>query len=111
MGSDVFVYFTQDSGLSGSVDQLADLAQDSGKADTGASDETVTARLDPTTRLREGEEAELWADTRAMHVFDPETGKNLTAAAQSAAGSAGSPGPATSAGAAGSAGTSGPAAT
>jgi multiple sugar transport system ATP-binding protein len=97
MGSDVFVYFTQDSGLSGSVDQLADLAQDSGKADTGATEETVTARLDPATRIREGENAELWADTRTMHVFDPESGQNLTAAAKSAAGSAGPPSPAASA--------------
>jgi multiple sugar transport system ATP-binding protein len=109
MGSDVFVYFTQDSGLSGGVDQLADLAQDSGKADTGVSDETVTARLDAATRIREGEEAELWADTRTMHVFDPETGKNLTATAEPAAGSASpaSAGPAS----AGPAASEGPAAT
>ena len=75
MGSDVFVYFTQDSGLSGTTDQLADLADD---ADTSASEETVTARLDPVTRIREGEDAELWADVRSMHVFDPDTGKNLS---------------------------------
>ena len=36
MGSDVFVYFTQDGGLSATTDQLADLAADSGKADTGS---------------------------------------------------------------------------
>jgi multiple sugar transport system ATP-binding protein len=79
MGSDVFVYFAQERGEALQVDQLAELAQDSGRADTGASADTVTARLDAATRVREGEEAELWADTRQMHVFDPETGKNLTA--------------------------------
>ncbi len=78
MGSDVFVYFTQDSGLSATTDQLADLAQDSGKGDIVPGDETVTARLDAATRIREGEEAELWADLRTMHIFDPDSGKNLS---------------------------------
>ena len=78
MGSDVFVYFTQDTGLSAATDQLADLAQDSGKGDLLAGDETVTARLDPVTRIKEGDEAELWADIRTMHIFDPDTGKNLS---------------------------------
>jgi multiple sugar transport system ATP-binding protein len=78
MGSDVFVYFTQDTGLSAATDQLADLAQDSGKGDLVAGDETVTARLDPVTRIKEGDEAELWADIRTMHIFDPDTGKNLS---------------------------------
>jgi len=78
MGSDVFVYFTQDGGLSATTDQLADLAQDSGKGDIVAGDETVTARLDPVTHIKEGDEAELWADIRTMHIFDPDTGANLS---------------------------------
>jgi multiple sugar transport system ATP-binding protein len=78
MGSDVYVYFTQQSGLTAQVDQLADLAVDSGKADTGATEESVTARLDASTRVREGDNAELWADARAMHVFDPASGRNLS---------------------------------
>jgi multiple sugar transport system ATP-binding protein len=77
MGSDVFVYFNQESGLSTKTDQLADLAADSGAAEAGSA-ETVTARLDAVTRIKEGENAELWADVRTMHVFDPETGENLT---------------------------------
>jgi multiple sugar transport system ATP-binding protein len=77
MGSDVFVYFTQDSGLSAATDQLADLAEDSGAAEAG-SGETVTARLDAATRVKEGESAELWADVRNVHVFDPQTGANLS---------------------------------
>jgi hypothetical protein len=28
--------------------------------------------------MREGDNAELWADVRAMHIFDPQSGKNLT---------------------------------
>jgi multiple sugar transport system ATP-binding protein len=83
VGSDVFAYFTQESGLSARSDQLADLAADSGADDTGSSDEQVTARLDAATKLREGQEAELWADMRPLHVFDPETGRNLALEARS----------------------------
>ena len=86
MGSDVFVYFTQESGLSAKTDQLADLAADSGAAEAGSA-ETVTARLDAATRIKEGENAELWADVRTMHIFDPDTGENLTLGAGQAAAS------------------------
>ena len=78
MGSDVYVYFAQGRDNTLNVDQLTELAQDSGQADTGGSGDTVTARLDSATQVREGQEAELWVDTRSMHVFDPQTGKNYT---------------------------------
>jgi multiple sugar transport system ATP-binding protein len=76
MGSDAFIYFTQESGLSARSDQLADLAADVGSDDATAV-ETVTARIDPATKIREGQEAQLWADLRPLHVFDPDTGRNL----------------------------------
>ena len=38
----------------------------------------LTVALDATSRLREGDEAELIFDPDLMHVFDPETGDNLT---------------------------------
>jgi multiple sugar transport system ATP-binding protein len=81
MGSDVYVYFTKDIG-GGGVDaaELEELAKDSGRADTGASGDTVVARLDAATRIREGHQADLWVDARAMHVFDPATGRNLSVA-------------------------------
>ena len=81
MGSDVFVYFTQDRDQGVNAAELEELAMDSGRADTGASGDTVVARLDAATRVREGEDAELWADVRKMHVFDPATGRNLSLAA------------------------------
>jgi multiple sugar transport system ATP-binding protein len=34
--------------------------------------------LDPASRLRDGEQAELWLDLRRVHLFDPRTGENLT---------------------------------
>ncbi|HMD95209.1 MAG TPA: hypothetical protein VKG80_21460, partial [Trebonia sp.] len=55
-----------------------ELAKDSGRADTGGSGDTIVARLDAATRVREGAEAELWVDARAIHVFDPASGRNLS---------------------------------
>jgi multiple sugar transport system ATP-binding protein len=82
IGSDVFVYFNRgrDTGVSSA--ELDELAADSGSTDTGADAETVTARLDAATRVREGTDAELWADGAAIHVFDPSTGRNLSLAAK-----------------------------
>jgi multiple sugar transport system ATP-binding protein len=82
MGSDVFVYFAvegKDDPTSLDSAELADLAKDSGRADTGGSGDEVVARLDTATTVREGSQAELWADVRTIHVFDPASGKNLTA--------------------------------
>ena len=78
MGSDVFVYFTGGRDATVSVAELDELAKDSGQAETGGSGDTVVARLSAATRVREGSEAELWADARAIHVFDPANGRNLS---------------------------------
>jgi multiple sugar transport system ATP-binding protein len=78
MGSDVFVYFTRELDEGVNAAELEELAKDSGRADTGASGETVVARLDAATRIREGHDAELWVDTRKMQVFDPTSGRNLS---------------------------------
>jgi multiple sugar transport system ATP-binding protein len=77
LGSEKYVYFTQELG---NVDaaELNELARDSGRADTGGTGETVVARLDPATRITEGENVDLWLDARKVHVFDPATGQNLT---------------------------------
>ncbi|MGY2064080.1 ABC transporter ATP-binding protein [Blastococcus sp. SYSU DS0619] len=34
--------------------------------------------IDATSRIREGRDAEFWLDSRKVHVFDPESGENLT---------------------------------
>ena len=77
LGSDVFVHFAKE--LEQGVDsaELRELAQDSGRAGVEGSGDEVVARIDAATRIREGDDVELWADTRSMHVFDPATGKNL----------------------------------
>jgi multiple sugar transport system ATP-binding protein len=89
MGSDVYVYFTKDIEQGVNVAELEELAKDSGRADTGASGDTVVARLDAATGIREGQQAELWVDARAMHIFDPATGRNLSLAARAGDGGGG----------------------
>jgi len=38
----------------------------------------IVARLDAASPVVEGSEAELWIDTRRLHLFDPESGRSLT---------------------------------
>jgi multiple sugar transport system ATP-binding protein len=85
LGSDKFVYFSQEFGQAASVSELEELARDSGRADTGDTSQTVVARLDPASLITEGENARLWIDGRKLHVFDPASGRNLTLAAAAAA--------------------------
>jgi multiple sugar transport system ATP-binding protein len=91
MGSDVFVYFTRELDEGVNAAELEELARDSGRADTGASGETVVARLDAATRIREGHDAELWVDTRKMQIFDPASGRNLSLGEASAPADAAGP--------------------
>jgi multiple sugar transport system ATP-binding protein len=77
LGSEKYVYFSKELG-SVETAELAELARDAGRAEGGASEETVVARLDPATTITEGSNTELWMDVRAVHVFDPKTGRNLT---------------------------------
>jgi multiple sugar transport system ATP-binding protein len=38
----------------------------------------LVVSLDGTSRIREGEEAEIWVDGTKIHLFDPDSGENLT---------------------------------
>ena len=108
LGSDKFIFFTQELGKTGSVAELEELARDSGRADIGGTGETVVARLDPASRVAEGEAARLWVDVRKLHVFDPSSGRNLTLGTPAdQAGAAGPATPATPASPAGQAGSAG----
>ncbi|HEX4832994.1 MAG TPA: sn-glycerol-3-phosphate ABC transporter ATP-binding protein UgpC [Trebonia sp.] len=78
MGSDVFAYFTQERDAGVRSAELEELARDSGQADTGGRGDAIVARLDAATQVREGGAAELWADARVIHVFDPASGRNLS---------------------------------
>ena len=80
LGAEKYVYFTKDLGKAKFVTELEELAKDAGRADSGDTTETVVARLDPATRISEGDKAQLWADARTLHIFDPATGRNLSLA-------------------------------
>jgi multiple sugar transport system ATP-binding protein len=88
LGSDVFVYFTRELGQGVNSAELEELARDSGRTDSGEGGETIVARLDAATRISEGQDAELWVDARAMHIFDPANGRNLSLAADGDGGAA-----------------------
>jgi multiple sugar transport system ATP-binding protein len=80
LGSDLYAYFHIESeGVES--EQLADLVGESldetGAASLREGKEQVIARLDASSKIRRGEEAELWADTTQLHLFDPESGANL----------------------------------
>jgi multiple sugar transport system ATP-binding protein len=82
LGSDLFAYFHIESeGIES--DQLADLVGDrldeTGAANIREGEEQIVARLDPTSEVKRGERAELWADTGKLHLFDPESGESLKA--------------------------------
>jgi multiple sugar transport system ATP-binding protein len=80
LGSDLYAYFHIESeGVQS--DQLADLVGER-LAETGAAglregQEQIVARLEPTSKVRRREKAQLWTDTRKLHLFDPESGERL----------------------------------
>jgi multiple sugar transport system ATP-binding protein len=78
LGSDKYLYFSRELGQAANVAELEELARDSGRADIGGTTETVVARLDPASRIIEGESARLWVDVRKIHVFDPTSHRNIT---------------------------------
>ncbi|HWO46452.1 MAG TPA: ATP-binding cassette domain-containing protein, partial [Solirubrobacterales bacterium] len=82
LGSDLYAYFHIESeGVQS--DQLADIVEES-LEETGAGEireghEQIVARLDPTSKVKRRESAQLWADTSKLHLFDPESGDSLRA--------------------------------
>jgi multiple sugar transport system ATP-binding protein len=78
MGSELYAYFTVEAeGMES--EQLQDLAKDAGAGEVPQGEEgQVVARLDAASKVKRGEEAELWVDTTRLHLFDPESGDNLT---------------------------------
>ncbi|WP_018636467.1 ABC transporter ATP-binding protein [Parafrankia elaeagni] len=78
LGSDSYAYFTLQGGRARTAD-LEELAHDAGTVELSSGAEQVVARLDAASRIREGEKAELWLDAHQLHLFDPDTGRNLDA--------------------------------
>ena len=77
MGSEQYAYFKLE-GESLESDELRELAEDAGTSEVPSSGEgQVVARLDAASKVRRGEESELWVDSTKLHLFDPETGQSL----------------------------------
>lgn len=78
LGSDKYAYFTVKSERA-SAQHLEELAEDAGGVEMATEDGVqMTARLDAASGAKEDEELDFWLDLRRVHVFDPETGENLT---------------------------------
>jgi len=83
LGSDVVVHFklAAPPAITEDVKELAvDVSEEAldrvqQKAEEGESN--VIARLDPRTRVRQGEKVELVVDTGRLHFFDPEDGSSI----------------------------------
>jgi len=82
MGSELYAHFRVAAEERVDSQELRELAEDAGAGDVPSSGEAgqVVARLDPTSGVREGEDAELWLDSTKIHLFEPDSGRNLTAA-------------------------------
>ena len=82
MGSELYAYFDVETKVGDSA-ELAELAKDAGLEDLpthGSGDETqVVARLDAASKATAGEEIDLVLETEEIKLFDPSTGKSLTA--------------------------------
>jgi multiple sugar transport system ATP-binding protein len=77
MGSEIYAYFSFQGG-DVSSDELAELARDSGVAETpGVAAGLAVARLNPESDIEHGERAKLWFDGAKLHLFDPHDGANL----------------------------------
>jgi len=78
MGSEIYAYLDYE-GESAQSEVLTEIAQDAGTAEVpGAGSSQIVARLDPTSRVQQGQPARLWMDQRKIHLFDPSDGSNLT---------------------------------
>jgi multiple sugar transport system ATP-binding protein len=85
LGSDLYSYFHVESeGVES--EQLADLAEESigetGAASLREGEEQIVARLDPASKIKRRDHAQLWADTSKLHLFDPESGERLKSEAR-----------------------------
>jgi multiple sugar transport system ATP-binding protein len=77
MGSEFYAYFVVDADKVTSR-ELEELASDAGAGDLPHQEGSqLTARLEPASQVRQGQEAELWFNSEHIHLFDPETGQTL----------------------------------
>jgi multiple sugar transport system ATP-binding protein len=77
MGSEFYAYFDIEAEQVAS-EQLEELAADAGAEDLGSGDAIqIVARLDADSKVKQGEESELFFESDKLHLFDPESGASL----------------------------------
>jgi multiple sugar transport system ATP-binding protein len=80
LGNETYAYIPYDAPPE-VAEQLRQLERD---LDGEALHTQLVAALSGSSRIREGEEAEIWVDASRIHLFDPESGRNLTVDAANA---------------------------
>jgi multiple sugar transport system ATP-binding protein len=86
VGSELYAHFNVTSDQQIESQELRELAEDAGAGEVPGAGEggRIVARLDPASKVRQGEEAELWVDATKLHLFETETGRSLTSKTGSA---------------------------
>jgi multiple sugar transport system ATP-binding protein len=78
MGSELYAHFSIAKGGI-EAEELQELAEEAGTDElTGEEADRVISRLDAGSRIREGQEAELWLDLSKLHFFDLDSGEAVT---------------------------------
>jgi multiple sugar transport system ATP-binding protein len=80
LGAELYAHFSLAPEHRVESEELRELAADAGAGDVTelGQGEQIVARLDAASPVVEGSDAELWMDTRRLHLFDPESGRSLT---------------------------------
>jgi multiple sugar transport system ATP-binding protein len=79
MGSEFYAYFTVEAEQV-TAQELQELAEEAGTTDLPGQEGTqVVARLESASKVRQGQEIELWFNADYLHLFDPENGLSLLA--------------------------------
>jgi multiple sugar transport system ATP-binding protein len=80
LGSELYAHFTVQTDQQIESQELRELAEDSGAGDVPAAGTSgeIVARLDPDSKVQEGQEAELWVNGSKLHLFDSTSGAALT---------------------------------
>jgi len=76
VGSDLYAHFTiSTEGVES--EELREIAEDAGTTDVpgDAGGEQAVARISPESKLKRGQEAEIWLDTSKLHFFDARSGR------------------------------------
>ena len=81
LGSEIMVHFTVDAPPALTED-VRELAQDAGderaaQQEEGAGETTMVGRFGARSQVKQGDSADVVADTRALHFFDPDTGLGI----------------------------------